>query len=258
MFDPGLHSVAIAVREFSESLVELKEEFIQPPRIFAKVLRLQQQGAQSGSQGQGYKGGDDNGNGDGDGKLLVKAADDTRYKTHRYEYRRQDQGYRYDRPANIGQGFGSSLFGRQAFCIYIVLHGFHHHDGVIDHDTDGQHEAEHGKGIDGKAQRYKKYESSYNGDGDRQHRDQGRPPVLQKEEYDDRHKQQGDQQGIHHIGDGNLYDGDRLERNHIIDIGWEIGFHGGHGLVNAFRGGECVAARSLVDQQVGGPFAIHE
>ena len=87
-----------------------------------------------------------------------------------------------------------------------MLYRLHHHDGVIHHDTDGQYETEHRQRIDGKIQRDEEDESTDNGHGNSQYRDQRRPPVLQEEEHDDRYQQQGDQQGSDHIVYGYLHD----------------------------------------------------
>jgi hypothetical protein len=38
----------------------------------------------------------------------------------------------------------------------IVLHSFHHNDGIIHHNTDGQYKGEHGQVVDRKAKHWKK------------------------------------------------------------------------------------------------------
>ncbi len=71
--------------------------------------------------------------------------------------------------------------------IDIMLYRFHHHDGVIHHDTDRQYETEKRKGIDGEVERDEEDESTDDTHGDRQDGDQRGAPVLKEDEYHQRY-----------------------------------------------------------------------
>ena len=49
-----------------------------------------------------------------------------------------------NRRRNILHGLVSSLLGRHLFMVDIMLHSFHHNNGIIHHNTNSQHKAKHG------------------------------------------------------------------------------------------------------------------
>src|SRR5262249_33911858 len=57
----------------------------------------------------------------------------------------------------------------------VVLHRLHHHDGVVDHETDGQHQAEERQRVNREAQEREHRKGADQGHRHRQQRDQGRP-----------------------------------------------------------------------------------
>src|SRR3569833_183949 len=241
-----------------EPVIEMIEELIETPGVFAQVHGLQQQGTEGRCKGQCHKGRQEHRDGDGDGKLLIEATGDARYKAYRYEYRRQDEGDSHYGAGDILHGPLRGFFSRESLLIHVVLDRLHHHDGVIHHDTDGQHESEHGQGIDGKAQWYEEDECPDNGYGDGQHGDQGRSPALEEEEDHQYHQTKRFQQGVHHFTDGYLHHGYRFERHHVVDPSGEIFFQRIHRLIDAFRCCKRVTTGRLLYQQVAGPLTIHE
>ena len=77
-----------------------------------------------------------------------------------------------------------------------MLHSFHHYNGIIYHNTNGQYKAKHGKGIDGKTKRYKENKGANDRHWDGQYRDKCCAPALQKEEYHHRYQSQCFKQGV--------------------------------------------------------------
>ncbi len=80
----------------------------------------------------------------------------------------------------------------------VTLDVFHHHNGIIDHDTDGKHEAEKAECIDGETKHihYRKRTD----DGDRygnQRNDRG-TPCLQKQDNHDHDENDGFKQCVNH------------------------------------------------------------
>ena len=67
----------------------------------------------------------------------------------------------------------------------MVLDRLDHDDGVVHHDADGQHQAEERQVVDRVPEGVHGDERADQGDRHGQHRDQGRPPVLEEHEDDD-------------------------------------------------------------------------
>ena len=99
-----------------------------------------------------------------------------------HEHRGQDQRDRDDGTRDLLHGLEGRLLRRQAM-LDVVDHRFDHHDGIVHHDTDGQHQAEHREGVDREAEQRKHREGRDERNRHRQQRDQRRPPVLQEEEH---------------------------------------------------------------------------
>ena len=77
----------------------------------------------------------------------------------------------------------------------ITLDVFHHHDGVVNHDTDGQHQTEQGQGIDRKAGQHHHGKGA---DDRNRHRQQGydrRPPGLEEQHHHQQYHQDRFEQG---------------------------------------------------------------
>lgn len=97
-------------------------------------------------------------------------------------------------------------FGRQAFLGHDALDVLHHHDGVVNHDTDHQHHGEHGQNIDGQAGDQHHGKGAEQCDGHHDGRDQGVADVLQEDQHHDEHQHDGFQQRVHHLLDGDLHE----------------------------------------------------
>jgi hypothetical protein len=64
----------------------------------------------------------------------------------------------------------------------MTLHRLHHHDGVVHHDADGQHQSEHAGDVDRKTQQREDRERSDHRDRHGEQRNQRSAPVLQENE----------------------------------------------------------------------------
>ena len=67
----------------------------------------------------------------------------------------------------------------------VMLDRFHDDDGVIDDQTDGEHESEERERVDGEPEERKKHEGADQRDGHGAERDQRRAPALQEDEDDE-------------------------------------------------------------------------
>ena len=97
----------------------------------------------------------------------------------------------------------------------MVLDSFDHHDGVIHHQADGEHQPEKRQGVDGEAEQGKQGERAHQGHRHRQQRDQGGAPPLQEQEHHDDDEHQGFNERfldfLHALGDGQGgVEGDRV------------------------------------------------
>ncbi len=135
---------------------------------------------------------------------------------------------------------GDSLFD-------ITLDVFHHHDGVIHHDADRQHQPEQAEGIEREAQQIQRGEGADHGDRDRQQRDDRGAPGLQ-EQYDHQHHQYHRfQQGIHHRADRIAHEHRRIVRRFPAHAVREAGRQLGHLATHRVRQLDGVGARRLED-----------
>ena len=112
--------------------------------------RAQQLRSQHRGQGQREKRRKRHGGGDGDGQLHEQPADKARQEHQRREHRDQDDGGRHHRKENLPRPALGGHDGRLAL-VYPALDVLDHHDGVVDHEADGQHERQQGQEVDGES-----------------------------------------------------------------------------------------------------------
>ena len=164
--------------EGSENPAEQRIDHAGEP-ILGRVMGLEQHRCQRGRQGQGVDGGDHRGDGNRHRELAIELTGHPRQEGHGNKHRAQHQPHGNDRPGDFFHGLMSGGLGLQAL-FDVTLHVFHHHDGVVHHDTDGQHQPKQGQRVDGVAQQVKRPEGADHRDRHRQQRDNGRTPGLQE------------------------------------------------------------------------------
>ena len=99
------------------------------------------------------------------------------------------------------------------------LYRFHHHDGVVHHDADRQHQAEHAGDVDGETEDREQCNGSEHGDGNRQQWDQRRAPVLQEDEDHQQHQSDRFEERLQHVRDRRPHEHCGIVRNHIMHAG---------------------------------------
>ena len=164
-----------------------EEPAYRPPVALA---RLQNQRAERGAQGERVEGREDHRNGDGDGELLVELAGDPRNERRRDKHRREDQGNGDHRPRNLLHRQDRGIPRRHSL-FNMVLHRFHHHNGVVHHQADGQDQPEQRERIDGEAQQRKDDERPNQGNRHRQQGNQRGAPALEEDVDHENDQQQG-------------------------------------------------------------------
>ena len=95
-------------------------------------------------------------------------------------------------------------FGRRE--LRMLLHDpldvLDHHDGVIDHDADGEHHGQQRHRVRRIADRQQRDEGADQADRDRERRDQGRADAAEEQEDDDHDQDERLDQGLLHLVDG--------------------------------------------------------
>ena len=196
----GNHRLADeAVRERDVAvggLVQNRIEAIEDPGHAAVHLLpgLEDERRQSRRERQRIEGGDEHGDGDGDGKLFIEPTLDAPQEGHGQEHRRQHQGDAHHRPRDLLHRLEGGLPGHHAL-LDVVLHSLHHHDGVIHHQADGQHQPEEGQSVDGEAQQGEDRKGADEGNGHGNHGNERGAPVLQEDVDHEDHQQHGLRQG---------------------------------------------------------------
>ena len=216
--------------------------------ILGGAVRFQQHRRQRRRQGQRIDGGNYRGNGNGHRKLPVELAGNPGEERHGNEHGAQHQTDRNDRARDLLHGLMSRRQRFQAF-LDVTLDVLHHHDGVVHHDTDREHQAEQRQGIDGVAQQVQRAEGANDRHWYRQQRDNRRPPRLQEQRDHQYHQQHRLQKGGNDRLDG-IADEDRSIVNRLIlhplrEAGRQF-IHGGDHFVADLQG---VGARRLENTQ---------
>ncbi|MCY1406143.1 hypothetical protein D9M71_214010 [compost metagenome] len=194
-----LHPGAIAIGHALEEAVEPAER-----RRRLSMGGLEHQGAEGRRQGQRDDAGNHHRYRNGDRELLVHLPRQAAEEAHRDEHRTEHQHDGDDRPGHLLHGLDGRFARADLLGRHHPLDVLDHHDGVVDHDADGQHHAEQRQQVDGESEHVHAGEGAHQGHGDRQHRDQGGAPVLQEDEHYQHHQQQGFEKGLDHFLDGDL------------------------------------------------------
>ena len=173
--------------------------------------RLQQQGAQGGRERQGIEAGYDDGHGQREGELAVEDAHRPVHEAHGHEHGRHDQRDGNDGAANLADGRHRCLVGRHLVAMYLDMDGFHHHDGIVHHDADGQHQGKEREHVDGKAHHLHEEEGTYQRHRHGNGRNQRGAEILQEDVHHHKHQQEGFEEGLEHRLDGGVE-----ETGHVV------------------------------------------
>ena len=91
------------------------------------------------------------------------------------------------------------LVGREVGSVHLRVHGLHHYDGIIHHDTNGQHQREQRDEIDRHAEHLHEEEGTDQGHGHRQRGNERGTPVSEEDEHHERHEDEGLHQRVQHL-----------------------------------------------------------
>ena len=97
----------------------------------------------------------------------------------------------------------------------------HHHDGIIDHDSDGQHDGKKCEGINGKSHERHPGKGSYDGHRNGRCRHERGPPILQKNHDDQQHEQACLEERLVNLLHGFSDELGIVERHGVFESGWK-------------------------------------
>ena len=184
------------------------------------VVRLQEDRAKRRAQGQRDETGDHRRGGDGGRELREEAARDARDEGCREENGAQRQCDRDQRPGHLVHRVMRRLARRHAER-HVALDVLDHDDGVVDHDAHGQHETKQRQIVDRDAERGENRKSADQRYRDSDHRDDRRPPALQKQVDDADHEEDRDADRHDHFVDGLAHEGGRVIDVDVVETGRE-------------------------------------
>ena len=141
------------------------------------------------AEGQGDKGGDGDRTGQGDGELPKENARGSTLESDGKKDHDEAGGDGEHGPGDFLHRKNTGLEGRHA--LLDVTHDvLEHHDGVIYHDANGQHEGEECENIDTVVEEVEQSEGGEDGKGNSRGRNQGGANIMEKkvDEEDDENK----------------------------------------------------------------------
>ena len=85
------------------------------------------------------------------------------------------------------------------------VNGFQHHDGVVHHDADDQHQREHGEDVHRISHDVEHRKGTNDRHRDGHNRDERCPQIAEKNEDDEHYQTEGDGQRVPHLANGFFY-----------------------------------------------------
>ena len=218
--------------------------------------RFEHRGTQSRGEHQGDHNRQGHGRYDGDRELTVDHTGGTAEERHRQQYRRQYKGNTHQSALDLAHGLLGGFFGRQAFLGHYPLDVFHHNDGIVHQQADGQDHTEHGQGVNAEAcsgedpegtQQYNRY--CHRGDD-------GGAEVLQEQEHHQEHQHDSFYQCFNNPFDGGRDHWSGVIREYDFHPWREEGFQVSNGFANGFGCVQGVSVRRQLDCNTGRWLAV--
>ena len=173
----------------------------------------QQHGGQHWRQRQRDDAGDHHRAGQGQGKLGEQATGAARRKRQRRIHRHQRHGHRHNGKPDFTCAPNGRLEWRHAL-FDVSVNVLQHHNRIIDHQTDGQHQGQQGQGVDAETGQGHQGKSANQGHRDRQQRDDGGAQRAQKEKNHQGYQHRGFDDRLEYALDGAV-DEDRVVVGHL-------------------------------------------
>ena len=213
----------ITARDLLDATVEhVQEQGQRPAESHVGRVGLEEHRAEDRRERQGHDAGEDDGHGHREAELAVEDADRPGHEGHRDEDRRHHHGDGDDRAADLVDDLPGRPIGREVLLGHLGMHRLDHHDRVVHHDPDRQHQREERDQVDRQAEHQHEEERPDQGDRDRQGRDQRGTPVPEEQEDHQGHQHEGLEQGVEHLLDGGLQEGGDVVADLEVHAGREL------------------------------------
>ena len=243
----------VVVRGLAEHVVEPLVEPTEWPACLA--FRAQNERGDGRTESQCVESRETDRHRNGHGELLVKTAGDAGDENGRNEDGGKHEGDGHNRTGDFLHGLERGLARAHAL-LDMVLDRFDHHDGVIDDEANGEHEAEERKRVDGKSEQRENGEGADERDRNGEERNERRAPSLQENEYDDDNEKQCFEEGFDNFLDAGRDRERRVERLGVLHARRKTLSQRCHELLCFPRRIERVAARCLVKRDDRGRLAL--
>ena len=188
------------------------------------VMRLEEQGAQCGRQGQGVYGGEADGDGHGQTELLVEDTGGAGHERHGDEHQHHYQGDGNQRTGNFVHGIDGGATRGGVALVQLGVDGFNHHNGVVDYNRDGQYQSGKSDEVDGEADDAQHGECTNQGHRDGDGRDEGGAEVLQEDVYHKEYEHECFDEGADYVVDGGEKELVVVHRHIVFEAFGQVGF----------------------------------
>ena len=111
--------------------------------------------------------------------------------------------------------------GREVLLVHLGMHRFDHHDRVVHHDADRQHQREERDQVDRDAEQQQEKEGPDQRYRNRQGRDQRGTPIPEEQKDHQRHQHEGLEQGVEHLLDRGLQEAGNVVADLKVHAGRE-------------------------------------
>ena len=189
-------------------------------------------------------------------ELLVNHPHRARHERHRDKHRHQHQGDTDDCTADLGHGLACGFARGQPLGHHDPLDVFHHHNGVVHQNPDGQHHAEHRQHVDRETEHQHGGKRAHQGDRHHQCRDQRVSDVLQKQKHHGKHQHHRLDQGVHHLGNRDFDEGRCVVRDGVFNACREVATQFVHLGANQGGSAQGVGFGRQLHAEGGGGLAI--
>ena len=172
---------------------EAGEPFIEPDeegkRLLVRVLKKNR--AERGREGQRDEARNHDGDGNRHRKLSIEFAGNAAQECHRDEDRGENEHDGDERAGNLLHRLDGGVEGRELFCTHQAFDVLEHHDGVVDHDADGERHRKERERIERKAEKPEAGHGADERHRNGEHGDQRGAPALKEEEDHDENEKAG-------------------------------------------------------------------
>ncbi len=220
----------------------------------------EQHGGERGGERKCVESRDGDRKGDGQRELFVENAGGAGEEADRDEHTDEHKRGRDDGAGDFGHsdrsGFVWIVVGVAGVCFAeMALDVFDDYDGVVNDETCGQRNAEQRERVDGEVKDLDEREGSYERDGNRDRRDDGRAPIEQEEEDDDDNDDDGFGEGDDDFVDGVADNGRGIECNDVVQARGEGLGELQESCLGFLIDFECVGVGELLDADTDGRLA---